>query len=545
MKYSCDSCCDECKAGTSCVSKSLSTSKVNFKKSKKIKIIVFAGSPRSKETCPGEDGKTLSLAKHAVFDLDAVVEVIDLSVKGDDVTIQPCKGCISTAGGYHCHMPCSCYGPVSNSPHLKDLMYEQNIYKKLEEADGFAVFTPVNWYGPSTQIKAMFDRLVCTNLTLSAKFALKVFDGVKGRKDPRKTVPAGKSGKYDDKLKNWLEGKIAAFYIHGDGGADDYKRCKKPSEYKNTSKFAEVGEENDTRLAIRPLVMQCRYSGIDVPDELVHYGWMNPGLFYAENNEKFKINNPDEKEAAKDLIKRLIDRIKERRDLKKGKKLARRMKLYGMDISIETDKGQERHWYDPNSGESGSVKMKHPYGYIRRTEGADDEHVDVYVGPNEESTRVFVIRQMKKPEFKEYDEDKVMIGFNSPDEAKQAYLIHYNSPKFFGSMKEMNINDFKDKFVKSINSLNVKQIPQIIDIETYEGVVQLLHRIGSMTDEELIKVSQCIWGEGFQYQYMTSQQLREEVIGFLQDQRDLLYPLDVQQRQISSDNGPLAWSVLR
>ncbi len=23
--------------------------------------------------------------------------------------IQPCKGCISTAGGYHCHFPCSCY----------------------------------------------------------------------------------------------------------------------------------------------------------------------------------------------------------------------------------------------------------------------------------------------------------------------------------------------------------------------------------------------------------------------------------------------------
>lgn len=213
--------------------------------------------------------------------------------------------------------------------------------------------------------------------------------------------------------------------------------------------------------------------------------------------------------------------------LHKGRRLARRLKVHGLDISIETDKGQNRYWYDPHAeGEKGVTKMKHPYGYIRRTMGADDEHVDVYIGPNQDSRRVFVIRQMKKPNFKHYDEDKVMMGFESPTEAKQAYLDHYNSPKFFGSMKEMDIDAFKEEFVTKALPLpvaaGVMMGPPPIDVETLEGVEHLLNRMGSVNDNELMQIASDIWGEGFQFQNVTPQQAREEVIGFLLDQRDLL-----------------------
>lgn len=122
-----------------------------------------------------------------------------------------------------------------------------------------------------------------------------------------------------------------------------------------------------------------------------------------------------------------------------------RLDLFGFQISIENPKGSKRTWHDPHSGESGTTYMHHAYGYIRRTEGTDGDHVDVYVGPNHASTRVFIVNQMKKPDFKEFDEQKVMLGWDRPEDAKDAYLKQYNNPKFFGSMKEMALEEFQRK----------------------------------------------------------------------------------------------------
>ena len=75
-----------------------------------------------------------------------------------------------------------------------------------------------------------------------------------------------------------------------------------------------------------------------------------------------------------------------------------RMKLYDLDISIENRKGSIRRWYDPHGKEKGHTTMKYAYGYIRRTKGTDGDHVDVYIGPNPEADRVYIVNQMKKPE---------------------------------------------------------------------------------------------------------------------------------------------------
>lgn len=131
--------------------------------------------------------------------------------------------------------------------------------------------------------------------------------------------------------------------------------------------------------------------------------------------------------------------------MEKAYKLEGKLEYQGLPISIETDKGSKRHWYDPHSGEKGTTTMKYPYGYIRGTLGVDGDEVDVYVGPNKESDKVFVITQTKKPEFKEIDEQKVMLGFNTASEAKNAYLHHYNDPRFFHSVKELSMDEFKEK----------------------------------------------------------------------------------------------------
>lgn len=131
--------------------------------------------------------------------------------------------------------------------------------------------------------------------------------------------------------------------------------------------------------------------------------------------------------------------------LEKARKLHGRMEFQGLPISIENRAGSRRYWYDHEADEHGSTKMKYPYGYVKGTLGLDGDAVDVFVGPEEDSDLVVVITQLKRPDFSEVDEQKVMLGFSSASEAKKAYLKHYNDPRFFGSMKTMSVAEFKDK----------------------------------------------------------------------------------------------------
>ena len=70
---------------------------------KKPKVLIFQGSPRDKETCSNMDSKTHGVVEHIVEKWSPFVnfKIIDLAVnQSKRPTIQPCKGCVSTAGGY-------------------------------------------------------------------------------------------------------------------------------------------------------------------------------------------------------------------------------------------------------------------------------------------------------------------------------------------------------------------------------------------------------------------------------------------------------------
>jgi hypothetical protein len=137
--------------------------------------------------------------------------------------------------------------------------------------------------------------------------------------------------------------------------------------------------------------------------------------------------------------------------IKAAYKLQGRTDFQGLKISIENKKGSTRKWYDPNNKESGSTKMHYDYGYIRNTKGVDGDHVDVYLGSNQDSEYAYVVHQNKAPEFKQYDEDKCMLGFDSPKEAKEAYIKQYDSPKFYGGMTKVPMNKFKEKVLATKN----------------------------------------------------------------------------------------------
>ena len=142
-------------------------------------------------------------------------------------------------------------------------------------------------------------------------------------------------------------------------------------------------------------------------------------------------------------------------------KLQGKRKWNGLDISIENRKGSVRRGTDPD-GKPWSQKMKYAYGRIRGTEGNDGEHADVYMGPKMNSGRVFVVHQ-NNPWTGRYDEDKTMLGFDSPESAKRAYLSQYNRPDFFGSMTEFTVDEFKDALKKCKGKRLEKAIKKDLD----------------------------------------------------------------------------------
>lgn len=271
----------------------------------KPKVLVFQGSPRDAETCPGMESKTERILNQVIEKYSPFInfKVIDLSVNTKKKpNIQPCKGCISSSGGYHCHFPCSCYHKGGKTT---DLLSELGVYELLQECDAFLIFSPIHWHSLTSQVKTLFDRLVCTNQTLTIDDARKLTgDEIK---NVEKTGKLARSGKYDGMLRNHLEGKICGFFVHGDDGADDYQGKQIPPSY-------DVITDNfslDPKSVVIPFVMQMKYSGVFVPDELIQAFYMNKGINYNTANKTLD-SNKEPFDRASTLIEKLLEYLDEK-----------------------------------------------------------------------------------------------------------------------------------------------------------------------------------------------------------------------------------------
>ena len=100
------------------------------------------------------------------------------------------------------------------------------------------------------------------------------------------------------------------------------------------------------------------------------------------------------------------------------------VKVDGYDITIENPKGSVRSGKDAN-GTAWSITMNNDYGYIRGTKAIDGDHIDVFLSDTPEEGAVFVVDQAK--EDGSFDESKVMYGFSSLEEARDAYLSNYST----------------------------------------------------------------------------------------------------------------------
>jgi hypothetical protein len=184
----------------------------------------------------------------------------------------------------------------------------------------------------------------------------------------------------------------------------------------------------------------------------------------------------------------------------------REMVFAGLRIAVEREAGEVRAWSSP-TGERGQTVMQVPHGFIRGADGADGEDLDVYVGPNEAAPFVFLVHQKRAPDFSVFDEDKAMVGFDTPTMARECYLAHYDS-RFFGGMSMVRTEHFArlfapkmkprdlikslipkdtegDKAVKRAQRAgglpNASRMPQQKS-GTWCGVCQHYHRVGSQCD---------------------------------------------------------------
>jgi multimeric flavodoxin WrbA len=239
------------------------------------RVLIISGSQRRQYNCPGVDSKsrTLMLRMAERLPQDWEIDYEDLGNVFGREKIQPCNACVSTSMAL-CVWPCNCYEKNNNKE--PDLMWNLDLYARLDMADAWAIIGPINWYGPSSNLKLMFDRLVCMN---GGNPDEKTID----HKNPEKAMQLEHSEQWKELSRNHLEGRTAAFFCYGDQGGDELDASGRPHILQHKHYFNPDAEPFDNeRDAYAPLVWQCRYGGIEVPDHLWTYGLVGEGRKYSE-----------------------------------------------------------------------------------------------------------------------------------------------------------------------------------------------------------------------------------------------------------------------
>ena len=254
------------------------------------RILVIAGSNRRQYDCPGVDSKarTLMFRMSDRLPPEWEIDVEDLGNVWNREQIRTCNGCVSTSMAL-CVWPCNCY--TRHSRGMPDLMWNLDLYARLDLADAWAIIGPVNWYGISSNLKAMFDRLVCMNGGNPREELI-------GHKDPSLAIALESRPEWRTLSRNHLGGRSAGFFCYGDGGGDELDEAGRPRILTHPEYFDPDEEPfGDMRETYAPLVWQCRYSGIEVPDRLWRYVEFGRDVPYSRNQAEHMVEQPEVLEA--------------------------------------------------------------------------------------------------------------------------------------------------------------------------------------------------------------------------------------------------------
>lgn len=195
-----------------------------------------------------------------------------------------------------------------------------------------------------------------------------------------------------------------------------------------------------------------RFSSIP---EVIEYIDNNPTIGEKIESQEQQVNtNPS-------------DAQKEAGNYKKG-----HIQVGSFNVTIEQPKGSVRRGTD-EKGNSWETTMQNTYGYIRGTEGVDGDHIDVFLSNDIDGwngRRVFVVDQYNEDGI--FDEHKVMMGFNSQEEAQDAYFSNYDkdwADKRKIVVTSVNLEDF-EKWIQSSHR-KTKPFAEYKSLNTEETVV--------------------------------------------------------------------------
>ena len=166
-----------------------------------------------------------------------------------------------------------------------DLMWDMDLYARLDMADAWAIIGPINWYAPSSNLKLMFDRLVCMN-------GGNPDENLIDHKDPEKAMALEHTALWEELSVNHLEGRTAGFFCYGDEGGDEMDENNVPKILKHKNYFdGEAEIFDDDKNAYAPLIWQCRYGGIEVPEQLWAHATSGKGKKYSDNQSEDVVND--------------------------------------------------------------------------------------------------------------------------------------------------------------------------------------------------------------------------------------------------------------
>ena len=228
----------------------------------------------------------------------------------------------------------------------------------------------------------------------------------------------------------------------------------------------------DVYAAVLPMMMRCEpkevskflsslgFTGIKYPAGTImggaEEGDTNYVIFKPEDmriieHTKFSLRL---KSAIDETETNPSDAQKESGNYKKG-----HIKFGGYDYTIENPKGSTRSGKDAD-GKEWKVTMHDTYGYIRGKFGKDGDHLDMFINDKADLDNwngdVFVVDQVNPDG--SFDEHKVMYGYDSMDDAENAYRANYSKGwKGLGSITRVS----KDEFDKWLDTSNRKLKPFI------------------------------------------------------------------------------------
>ena len=144
-------------------------------------------------------------------------------------------------------------------------------------------------------------------------------------KNPELAQRLEQSPEWNALTLNHLEGRTAGFFSHGDEGGDEIDVSGRPKILRHPVYFDPDSEPfENQRDAYAPLVWQCRYSGIEVPDDLWEYVKLGEGRKYSDNQAEDMVAQDAVMSAFDAWVRRFTDFVQ-----RKGKVEPGRYRAYG------------------------------------------------------------------------------------------------------------------------------------------------------------------------------------------------------------------------